>query len=236
MGAIERYLLGQFSASEAEEFERHFFDCLECARDLHAGAVFEDNARAVFLEERAQADPTAADRAEAGRESKDKPRSLGSNRSFWDWFWRPRTWAPALASLVFAAVAAYQVFVVNPGLRGQLNEALAPQPVASHVLPPISRGDSRVLEIPPGGRFYTIYMDPTWEGSFAAYICEVRDETGATRFSLRVPAPPPGEPIQILMARSLLPSGRYTVVIRNAAENGKPETELARYALILKLD
>jgi hypothetical protein len=38
------------------------------------------------------------------------------------------------------------------------------------------------------------------------------------------------------MARSLIPSGRYTVIIRNVAENGKPEAELARYALILKLD
>jgi hypothetical protein len=64
----------------------------------------------------------------------------------------------------------------------------------------------------------------------------VQDESGSTRFSVRLPAPPPGKPIQILLTRSLLPAGRYTVVIRNAAETGKPETELARYALILKLD
>jgi hypothetical protein len=79
-------------------------------------------------------------------------------------------------------------------------------------------------------------MDPAWEGSFAAYICSVQDESGSTRFSVRLPAPPPGKPIEILMARSLLPSGRYTVTIRNAAESGKPEAELARFALILELD
>jgi hypothetical protein len=64
----------------------------------------------------------------------------------------------------------------------------------------------------------------------------VQDESGSTRFSVRLPAPPPGKPIEILMARSLLPSGRYTVIIRNVAESGKAVAELARFALILKLD
>lgn len=225
--AVERYLLGQLSVSESEEFEQHFFDCLECADSLRAGAIFEDNARSVFLEERSVAGSGAA---ETRRPAETKP-------SIWAWLWqRPWTAAPALASLALACVAAYQAFVVIPGLRGQLHDALSPQPVASHVLPPISRGDFRVLEVPKTGRFYGIYMDPTWEGSFAAYLCLVQDESGSTRFSLRVPAPPLGEPIQILMARSTLPSGRYTVVIRNAAESGKPEAEIGRYTLILKLD
>jgi hypothetical protein len=224
-GAVERYWLGQLSASESDEFEQHFFDCLECTRELRASAIFEDNARAVLLEERSVAEPTLQKTARPVKPSR------------WAWFWqRPWSAAPALAALVLAAVTAYQASVVIPGLRGQLRDALSPQPVASYVLPPISRGDARTLEVPESGRFYAMYMDPTWEGSFATYLCSVQDESGSTRFSVRLPAPPPGKPIQILMARSLLPSGRYTVVIRNAAETGKPEADLARYALILKLD
>jgi hypothetical protein len=227
-GAAERYLLGQLSASETEEFELHFFDCLECARELRAGAIFEDNAKAVFLEERAAAERT----------SEETRRPVEAKPSVWAWFWQ-RPWgvaAPALASLLLLGVTGYQALVVIPGLRSQLHDILAPQVVASNVLPPISRGDARPLEVPAGGRFYAIYMDPTWDGSFAGYVCSVLDESGSTRFSVRLPAPPPGKPIQILMARSLLPSGRYTVVIHNAADAGKPEAELARYALILKLD
>src|ERR1700733_4044808 len=226
MGAVERYLLGQLSASESEEFELHFFDCLECGRDLRASAIFEDNAREVFLEERAMGETAPG---ETRRPVK---------ASLWAWLWL-RPWsvaAPALAALVLAIVTVYQGSVVIPGLRTQLHDALLPQPVASYVLPPISRGDTRTLQVPASGRFYAIYMDPTWDGSFAAYQCSVQDESGSTRFSVSLPAPPPGKPIQILMARSLLPSGRYTVVIRNVAETGKPEAELARYALILKLD
>jgi hypothetical protein len=226
-GAVERYLLGELSASESDEFEQHFFDCLECSRELRAGAMFEDNARAVFLEERLAAEP-ASRKARTPAEAK---------LSFWASLWqRPWSAAPALAALVLAAVTAYQASVVIPGLRGQLHDALSPQPVASYVLPPISRGDAHALNVPDIGHFYAIYMDPTWQGHFAAYVCSVQDESGSTRFSVRLSAPPPGKPIEILMARSLLPSGRYTVVIRNAAETGKPEAELARYALILKLD
>ena len=223
-GAVERYLLGQLSAHESEEFEQHFFDCSECARDLRAGALFEDNARAVFLEELSVAEPAAA-----RGPTKAKP-------SVWGWLWERPWMAPALASVALAGVAAYQAVVVIPGLRGQLNAALSPQPVASYVLPPLSRGDAYALAVPDIGHFYAIYMDPTWPATFAAYVCSVQDKSGSTRFSVRLSAPPPGKPIEILMPRSLLPSGRYTVVIRNAAETGKPEAELARYALNLKLD
>jgi hypothetical protein len=210
-----------------EEFEQHFFDCLECSRELRAGAMFEDNARALFLEEGLAAEGVPG---KTRTSAQAKPSVRG-------WFWqRPWSAAPALAALVLAVVTAYQVAVVIPGLHKQLNAALAPQPVASYVLPPISRGDARALEVPAGSHFYTIYMDPAWEGSFAAYVGSVQDESGSTRFSVRLPAPPPGKPIEILMARSLLPSGRYTVIIRNVAESGKPEVELARFALILKLD
>jgi hypothetical protein len=226
-GAVERYLLGQLSASESEEFEQHFFDCLECTRDLRAGAIFTENAKAVFLEEQPQAET-------GGREVRDLKKE---KTSLWERFWlRPWNAVPALAAVALALITGYQAGIVIPRLRGELRIATEPQPIESHVLPPISRGDARVLEVPKASRFYTIYMDPTWDGSFPRYLCSVHDESGATKFSLRLPAPPPGQPLQILLARDLIPSGRYTVVIRNVAEQDKPETELARYALILKLD
>ena len=224
--AVERYLLGQLSDSESEEFETHFFDCAECAQELRAGALFEENARVVFNEE-----GLAAPRVVSPAGSRPARRSL------WALTWgRPWAAASALAALALISVSAYQSLVVIPGLRGQLRQTLSPQPVASFVLPPASRGDTPAREISGGGLFYAVYMDPTWDGSFAAYVCSVQDESGSTRFSVRLPAPPPGKPIQILIARSVLPSGRYTVVIRNAAETGKPENELARYTLVLKLD
>jgi hypothetical protein len=212
-GAVERYLLGQLSAAESEEFESHYFDCLECTRELRVAAIFEDNVRAVVLEERRSPKP-----------------------SIWGWLWqRPWSVVPAVAGSAFAVVTLYQGLVVIPGLRGELHNAVSPQVVASYALA-ISRGDTRTLEIPKGDRFYSIHMDPAWQGSFAAYLCTVQDQSGSIKVSLGVPAPPPSKPLEILMARQTLPSGRYTVVIHNAAEAGKPEAELARYTLVLKLE
>ena len=216
-GAVERYLLGQLSASEVDEFEQHFFDCLECARELRAGALFEDNAKAVFLEER---------RASAVEER--KPSLLA-------WLWqRPFSAVPATVALALAGLAAYQEFAVIPRLRAQLNGA---QPLVSFALKPVARGDAALVEVPKDVRWYSIRMDQV-VGSSASYLCSIVDSSGVQRFSVSVPAPPSkDEPIEISIARSLLSSGRYTVVVRNAAEPGKPETEpLARYPFTLKLD
>src|SRR5580704_6922436 len=51
MKAAERYMLGDLSVPEVEEFERHFFDCPQCSEELRALTVFQENARAVFIEQ-----------------------------------------------------------------------------------------------------------------------------------------------------------------------------------------
>jgi len=225
--AVERYLLGEMEGPESDEFETHFFECTECAEELKTGAIFEENARAVFREEQASG-------ASAG-----EPRARFEETRLFGWtaIWRnPWIVTPALAAFTLFCICGYQAVIVIPGLRGQLREATAPQPMASFVLPALSRGDDHALDVSKGNRFFALYMDPTWAGSFAEYICSVQDESGSTRFSVRIPAPAAGKPIQILVSKTQLPAGRYTVIVRNAAEVGKPESELNRYSLNLKLD
>src|SRR5947209_2917514 len=45
LNAVEKYVLGEFTPSEREAFEEHYFDCADCAADIKAAAVFVDNAR-----------------------------------------------------------------------------------------------------------------------------------------------------------------------------------------------
>ena len=52
--AAERYLLGELPAGEAEEFERHYFECPDCAQAVEAGVEFIGDARAVLAEGGAQ--------------------------------------------------------------------------------------------------------------------------------------------------------------------------------------
>ena len=49
--AVERYLLGELSSQQRDEFEAHLFDCPECAEDLRAAAIFLDNSRAVLRDD-----------------------------------------------------------------------------------------------------------------------------------------------------------------------------------------
>jgi hypothetical protein len=71
MRAAERYVLGDLSVSEVEEFERHFFDCPQCSEELRLLSVLQENARAVFMEPLpgplAQPEPAPAPQVEADR-------------------------------------------------------------------------------------------------------------------------------------------------------------------------
>jgi Putative zinc-finger len=218
-GAVERYQLGELSEKEIEEFETHFFECTHCADELKSAAIFEENAKAVFLEDT---------RGTAGA-GVPAATFQQSRASWWNLFWQnPWSAVPALAAAALLLVVGYQA--------NSLKQALRPQPMASYVLPALSRGEDRVLEVPQGNAFYALYMDQTWPGNYSEYLVDVLDEKGSSRFSVLITAPPPGKEIQILMSRKQLPSGRYTVVVHRPAANGQPESELNRYSLMLKLD
>ena len=53
----ERYLLNELDPAARDEFEEHFFDCKECALDVHAGALFVEQSKVVFGE---KVEPVAA--------------------------------------------------------------------------------------------------------------------------------------------------------------------------------
>lgn len=48
--ATDRYLLGELNASEADAFEEHFFDCVECADELRVGMRFMNGGRGLVRE------------------------------------------------------------------------------------------------------------------------------------------------------------------------------------------
>src|SRR5882762_896711 len=218
-GAVERYQLGVLSAEEIDEFETHFFECTHCAEELRAAVIFEENAKAVFLEN---------SRSTAGA-GEPRAKYEQAQVSWWALFWRnPWSAVPAVAAAALLCVVVYQARVMK--------RTLTPQAMASYVLPSLSRGDQRVLEVPKNDTFYALYMDPTWQGSYSEYLYVVQDEKGSTPLSGRIASPAAGKSIQILMPRNQLPSGRYTVIVRHPAANGQPESELDRYSLILKLD
>ena len=116
--AVERYLLGDMTLAEVEQFEDHLFTCPECADSVKTGAVFVENTRAVFKETAPEA---ATERPRRTMDWKPVP--------WWKMFMFP-AFAPALAVLALLCVVGYQQLLVIPRLRSQLAEVTAPQPLA----------------------------------------------------------------------------------------------------------
>ncbi|HEY6391602.1 MAG TPA: hypothetical protein VIX89_10015 [Bryobacteraceae bacterium] len=217
-GAVERYRLGELSAVETEEFETHFFECGQCAKELREAAIFEENARAVFAEDSRNAAHASDPRAKYER----------GRTPWWALFWRnPWSAAPATAAAMLLCTVVYQARTMRL--------ALAPHAITSYVSLSSSRGQDRVIEVPKNDRSYLLSIDPPLE-PYPEYLYTVQDEKNVVRFSVPFHTPPADKPLQIVVPRNQIPSGRYTAILRHPAANGQPETELARYSFILKLD
>lgn len=218
--AVERYLLGDMTPGELEQFEEHLFLCPECAGSVKTGAAFVDNARAVFNEPAAQAEGAAV-----------RPANRWSPALWWKGLVFP-SFAPALAALALLCVVGYQQLVVIRGLRGELADVTAPQPLASFPLHAVSRGEPQAIVVPPGAHFYNLYFDVA-EQSASGYSCAILDGSGSVRFTehLEQPKSEAGGTLNLLIGRSTLSAGEYTLVVN--AESPRP-SEIGRYPFKIK--
>jgi len=214
MSAVERYVLGDLSVSEIEEFERHFFDCPQCSEELRVMTLLQDNARAVFMEQGSR--PIGA--SLPIREPDRRARRAG----WWPDF---RIWVPALAMLAIAIFLGYQAGERRVG---------GPLPVSEFPLYAAARGEETVVGPTAGAQFYTLYMDRTWEKDFPEYRAAFVDAAPKERFSMRLGSPAAGQAIHILTPKQALPPGRYVLIVYGV-DSGQ-ETEVARYPFTLRFE
>jgi hypothetical protein len=97
---IDRYLLGELSAAEADAFEAHYFDCPECTEDLRAGMQFLSAGRIVAREARPPAEAPVI--------------PIGEHRA------RRASWIPAVAA------AALMLAITTPVIVALWRNANAP--------------------------------------------------------------------------------------------------------------
>lgn len=213
--SVERYLLGDMTNAELAQFEEHIFECSECAELVKTGAVFVHNARAVLAEPPAH----------AGREATTQTVRWGPT-PWWKTLLAP-AFIPALAALALVCVVGYQQLVVIHSLRSRLEEVNAPQPLASFALHAVSRSAEQSIVVPSNVHFFSLYFDVA-EESASGYSCSILDGTGSVRFTehLLPPRPEAGGLVTLLIGRSRLPAGDYTLVV--SAESPQA-AEIGRY-------
>jgi hypothetical protein len=212
MKAVERYMLGDLTVSEVEEFERHFFDCPQCSEELRAVTIFQENARAVFAEQDLAPVPASV----------PVPKSAAG---WWGGFsplFGSRQWAMALGALLIGIFAGYRVFAPHESA----------QSVSAYPLYAQARGEETMVSPAASSKFYTLYLDKTWDGDYSSYQAVLLDAAGKQQSTVPVNVGAPGEAIHMLIPSHQFAAGKYVLVMRGL-DNGK-DTELARFPFTLQ--
>ena len=157
-----KYVLGELPPVQRDEYEDHYIDCPECAKDVYAAAAFTDTAREVFREEARGEAPTPARERVPSR---------------WFAWLKPPFAVPAFAVLLVAL--GYQSFVSVPHWKAQATQA-----TASRVLPMFSlikantRGpEGSVVHVRKGEPF-GLFVDVPVDRTNRIYLLRLEDPAG----------------------------------------------------------
>jgi hypothetical protein len=222
LGAVEKYLVGELTAPQRDEFEAHFFDCRECATELRMTADFLDIARAELK------------RGNFGTVAAKAPK--------WSWrefFTRPAVLTPAFALLL--AVIAYQNGVVLPRINGQI--ALLRQPGVVTTVSLIG-GNSRGSALPSvsgsAGQPVLLSLDIPGTRQYPSYVCVLIEASGAVVWRVPVSAAQAQDTVSITVPAGALRAGDYTLVVQGMeaperTDRGGPQAaDVARYRFALR--
>jgi hypothetical protein len=191
MKAPERYVLGDLSPGERDEFEDHFAGCTSCMDEVWTASAFAANARAVFRE---RAATEAAPRKSEG----------------WLAYFRWQFAVPTLAAVALAVLAMYQSTVTIPSLR-------APRAFGAAV---ILDGATRAsLPQVPAGSPAHFQMGLAGTATAQQGWAELTTDSGRVISAGPVVLPRAGEPLDIYFPVRLQP-GRYSIVIRAGQTGG----------------
>src|SRR5258708_23654269 len=168
--AAVKYVLGELSAVQREEYEEHYFDCAECAIDLKAAAAFVDTTREVLRQEKASSfakDPVPA-------------------RGGWFSWLRPIVAVPAFAALLL--VVAYQNIFTIPRAKEAATQRAAQLFTSSFSLQMANtRGGNAVkVQIHPAASF-ALEFDLTPSPTFESYVCQIQDESARSVLQASIP-------------------------------------------------
>jgi Putative zinc-finger len=222
----ERYLLDELDPEARDEFEEHFFDCRDCALDVHAGALFVEQSKVALAEttERISAAlPVTAP-------IPVKPGWLTLLRPVL----RPVFAVPAMAFLL--AVIGYQNLVTYPQLQQALN---SPQvmPWASVNVGTWGSGGPVITTRPGKGFLLFVRIPP--EGGYSHYTAELYNPGGKMEWSLTIPVTSGQEtsaqdqwPVQVPGANR--EAGSYTLAVRGVTAAGDSK-EVGRASFELQL-
>jgi hypothetical protein len=200
-----KYVLGELSQSQREEYEEHYFDCGECAVDLKAAAAFVDTSREVFRHEA----------------EKFLGREAATARGGWFGWLRPAFAVPVFAVLLL--VVAYQNAVTIPKAKEEAAHGSAQLFASSFSLQMgnVRGGDEIKLQVPKNESF-ALKFDFTPARKLDGYIGQLQDASGRSLLHVNIPGSLTNKEAQLVVPAGLVHSGEYALVFSgDAGSNGQ---------------
>jgi Putative zinc-finger len=198
----EKYLLGELSPAERDQFEEHLADCSRCMDEFWTTDVFAANARAVF-----------EDRA-AGRVQRKA-------YSWLDWFrLKP---LPTLAfsgalNLALLGLVSYGTLRVLP--RVQMLEN--PGSAYSFGVRGLSRGSVQTFTVPAGAGYANPRFDLVHAYRQYSYTIESATNAGFKRSGALTPVPG-SDTLDVIIPVAGLKAGEYKLIVTGSDGNASEE-------------
>ena len=203
--AVEKYLLGELSTAQADEFAEHFFDCEECATDLRMTSAFVDTTKKVLA-------------TDGARTPQPIPKRSSSQ-------WQPARYAIAAAVALFAFIL-YQNTVTIPRLRS----SSAPQALAFFSMADLgARSAVQPVIHPVQGKPFILFLDIPPHPNVSEYRCQILTPSGSQVLSIDVPQAATDKTVPLYIPASALAHGDYLFTISGRAGNETSFTELERH-------
>jgi hypothetical protein len=166
----ERYLLNELGPELRDAFEEHYFECPECAADVHAGALFIDESKIVLGAERNQTNVVRTTDVRSAR-------AASPARAGWMAWLRPSLAAPVFALLLLAI--GYQSW----DYRALKKTASTPQVLASAVVNLNVRGTEPIAVSAPVGKGFGLTLNLPPDRSFSSYRLHLYSRQGQLEWS-----------------------------------------------------
>jgi len=206
----EKYILGELTAFEEDEFAEHFFDCEECSNDVRMTSLFLATAKKVLAEDRA--------RAVSGQV---KPRIS---------IWQSARYSIA-ASVALFAFTLYQNTITIPSLR----QAAAPQALDFFSLANLgSRSSTQTVITPTGGRPFILLLDIPPQPDASEYRAEVLTPEGRVLFAINISTVMAAKTVPLLIPGSTLAKGDYLLALSSRPKDGGSFLEFERQPLAVR--
>jgi anti-sigma factor RsiW len=171
----ERYLLNELEPELRDEFEEHYFECPECAADVHAGALFVEESKAVLGAEKTQLEVVRTTDVRSAR-------STSAAHKGWLAWLRPSLAAPVVALLLVAI--GYQSW----NYRALERTSRTPQVLASAVVNLNVRGAEPIGVSAAAGKAFGLTLNLPPDRSFSSYQLDLYSKQGQLEWSQSVTA------------------------------------------------